>query len=156
MSSLSEFLVVRIDGQEYAVEAGRLVGMLQARNLDLKPFVPGSATRWMARVHGRALPVVVPHQLLSRKEHPLTARSCLLLVGQGEQKDPTAAQFALLADSVSRYEAVPEDLLRAAIPTDYSSAQIRLGEKWRDVLDLDRLARACSGPNPGAKPNRAG
>lgn len=148
MTMLAEFLVVRIDGQEYAVAADRLVGMLQARNLDLKPFVAGAAARWVARVHGRALPVVVPHKLLSRKEHPISARSCLLLVGGGERKDPTAAQFALLADSVSRYEVVPEDLYRATVPTDYSQSQIRLGEKWRDVLDLDRLARACSGVKP--------
>lgn len=140
-----DFLVVRLDGREYGVSASRLVGMQQARALHVTTSEDDGEGRLVAKVHGKDLPVIVPHPLLHLQERPVSARSCLLLVGGQREHDPTAASFALLADSISRLETVDSRDYRPETEGPYAVAQIRLGDKWRDVLDLDQLARACSG-----------
>jgi chemotaxis signal transduction protein len=134
----SRYLVLRLAGREYAIHACRVQGMMQARGLQLKP-ISGSPTRpWAARVAGRDLPVVQPHGVLRLRASPVSARSCLVLIGDSED----GLEFALLADSISRLERVAAHCMRPVEGGEFTLAQIRLGEKWRDVLDVDKLAAA--------------
>ncbi len=124
----ADYLVLRLAGREFAIPANRVQGMMQARAMDLE----------RARVHGRELPVVRPHTHLRLREHPVSARSCLLLIGE----PGGSPEFALLADSVSRVERITIHHTRLDPSNEFALARIRLGEKWRDVLDLDKLAAA--------------
>lgn len=124
----ADYLVLRLAGREFAIPAARVQGMMQARGMDLKH----------ASVHGRALPVVWPHAPLRLRERPVSARSCLLLIGE----PGGSPEFAFLVDSVSRVERIPIHHTRLEPANEFALAQIRLGEKWRDVLDLDKLASA--------------
>lgn len=126
--SAGEYLVLRLAGREYAIPATRVLGMMQARGLGLK----------RARVDGREVRVVAPHGPLRLRARPVSARSCLVLIGAPE----AGPDFALLADSVSRVERIPIHRTRLEPANEFALAQIRLGEKWRDVLDLDKLAAA--------------
>lgn len=133
-----QYLVLRLAGREFAIHASRVHGMIQARGLDLRP-TPGLGSRTMAAwVHGREIPVIAPHGPLRLRPQPVSARSCLVLIGP----DASAPEFALLADSVSRIERIPAHLTRLEPENEFAVAQIRLGDKWRDVLDLDKIAAA--------------
>lgn len=134
----SRYLVLRLAGREYAIHACRVHGMMQARGLLLKPAAGSPARPWAARVAGRDLPVVQPHGALRLRPRPVSARSCLVLIG-GPGDGP---EFALLADSVSRLERVAAHCTRPVEDGEFARAQIRLGDKWRDVLDVDKLASA--------------
>lgn len=134
----SRYLVLRLAGREYAIHACRVQGMIQARGLELKPAAGSPARPWAARVGGRDVPVVRPHGALRLRARAVSARSCLVLIG-GPDEGP---EFALLADSVSRMERVAAHRTRPAEDSEFTLAQIRLGGKWRDVLDVDKLATA--------------
>ena len=124
------YLVLRLAGREFAIEAGRVQGMMQARGLGEPPGV--------ARVQGRDVRVVQLHDALRLEPRPVSARSVLVLIGA-----PGAApDYALLADSVSRVEHIPAHLTRLETENGHAVARVRLGEKWRDVLDLDKLTAA--------------
>ncbi len=141
----TRFLVVRVDGAEFAVPASRVCGMLRMRGMSVEEVDGLGPIRYLASVNGRTLPVYVPNRLLGRRDRPLTARSCLLLI-RDHASAPDSAQMqegahrALLVDSISRLEDLPAACLR---PSGLSSTgKVRLGEKWRDVLDLDSLCPA--------------
>lgn len=138
MPAMKRFLVVRLAGREFAVAAARICGMLQMRGLEMQPLEGFGALRYLASLHGRTLPVYVANEALGLKPQTVSARSCLLLV-RGEESplaegslDSSAARCALVVDSISRLEDLPPSCLK--LP-----AQVRLGEKWRDVLDLEML-----------------
>lgn len=124
------FVVVRLGGRDYGVPAARVCGMMLVRTADLEPGPFGPAVR----IEGRAVPVVRPQRLLGLEERPPSARSCLLLVRNRSSsgEPPADAAFALAVDSISRIEDVPAAFYRAP-------GRIRLGGRWSDVLDLDRL-----------------
>jgi len=136
------FLVVRLAGREYAIPASRICGMVQMRGLEMQPIEGFGEVRYLANLHGRTLPVYVPNRILGLEEQPVSSRSCLLLIrgeraeGVREALDADAADSALVVDSVSRLAEVPAAFHRT------SGGQVRLGEKWRDVLDVDLLCRA--------------
>jgi len=132
------FLVVRLAGREFAIPAWCVCGMLQMRGLDVHPVEDLEPVRYLVNLHGRALPVVVPNAILGLKERAVSARSCVLLIRGGaaaqggEVMDADAAHCALLVDSVSRLEEIPP--VRRREP-----GHVKLGEKWREVLDVERL-----------------
>lgn len=139
----TRFLVVRVDGAEFAVPASRVCGMLRMRGMSVEAVDGLGPIRYLASLNGRTLPVYVPNRLLGRRDRPVSARSCLLLIrDHGTQTGDSSdgAQRALLVDSISRLEDLPNTCLRP--PSTSSSGQVRLGEKWRDVLDLDSLCPA--------------
>jgi len=140
--SATRFLVVRVDGAEFAVPASRVCGMLRMRGMTIETVDGLDPIRYLASLNGRTLPVYVPNRLLGRRDRPISARSCLLLIRDQTThgKDCDRAQRALLVDSISRLEDLPTNCLRP--PTSHSNGQVRLGEKWRDVLDLDSLSPA--------------
>ncbi|MBE7544321.1 MAG: chemotaxis protein CheW [Bryobacteraceae bacterium] len=126
----ASYLVIRLAGREFALDATQVQGMVQARGIDLLSR-PGSV-----HLLGFTIRVVEPHEALRLPAPAVTARSCLVLVG--ELGAPP--RFALLVDSVSRIERIPAHLTRLEPSNHFALAQIRLGEKWRDVLDLEKLA----------------
>jgi len=134
----AQYLVVRLAGREFAIHATRVHGMMQVRGLDLRPCPTRGNHAWSARVQGRELPVLAPHGLLRLRRRPVSARSALVLIGA----DGLGPDYAILADSISRMERIPAHLIRLDAPNEFATAQIRIGDKWRDVLDLDKLAAA--------------
>lgn len=131
------FVIVRLGGRDYGVPAARVCGMMLVRTADLEPPADGSGPG-RVRMEGRAVPVLRPHGLLGLEERPPSARSCLLLIRGGARHEgpPAEAAFALAVDSISRIEEIPPAGYRAP-------GRIRLGDVWRDVLDLDQLQRAA-------------
>lgn len=133
MAAGERYLVVRLAGQEYAVPSQRICGMLQMRGLDLHRVEGGGALRYTTSLHGRRLPIYSPNQALGLKECDISARTCLLLIREEEHGD---ADFALAVDSISRIEDLPPAQVRAA------AGQVRLGDKWRSVLDIEAVRAA--------------
>lgn len=142
------FLVVRLAGREFAVPAWRVCGMMQMRGLPVEPMEGLGAMRYLATVHGKALPVFVPNGALGLEDRPVPARSCLLLIrggsaAGGDELDAAAAQCALVVDSISRLEEIPPASCR---PTGQAARpdpqQVRLGEKWREVIDVDQVCQS--------------
>lgn len=132
------FVVVRLGGRDFGVPAARICGMMLVRTADLEPAPDGSPCMHQLRVDGRPIPVLRPHTLLGLSQRPPSARSCLLLIRDGARRPapPAEAAFALAVDSISRIEEVPAASYRPP-------GRIRLGDTWRDVLDLDQLQRAA-------------
>lgn len=151
MLMAKRYLVVRLAGKEFAVPAARICGMMQVRGLHLEASEGLGAAQFLARLHGRALPVYVPNQALGLPQRPVSARSCLLLIGRagGASSNSAGAEsagFAVMVDSVSRMEEVPPSLCRPRHSSSaFAAGQIRLGEKWRDVLDLEAMPGAGRG-----------
>jgi len=133
------FVVVRLGGRDFAIPATRLCGMVLLQTAGLAPTGSPGPLRSSLRFDSRSVPVLHPHALLGLHERPASARSCLLLVRDGcchPAPPPAEAAFALAVDSVSRIEEVP--------PSSYRPpGRIKLGDAWRDVLDLDQLYRAA-------------
>jgi hypothetical protein len=116
--------------------------MMQLRGLALCPE-PGSLSRWRLRVSARDIPVLAPHPWLHLELSPVTARTSLLLL---TGPDSGAPHFALIADSISRTEHIAPRHFRAASPGPFCQASIRLGDKWRPVLDVDALRALLTAP----------
>jgi chemotaxis signal transduction protein len=114
--------------------------MLRMKGMSVEEVDGLGSIRYLASFNGRTLPVYVPNRLLGRRDRPLSARSCLLLIRDQNSHIAEGAQRALLVDSISRLEELPPTRLRPSTPQ--SSGQVRLGEKWRDILDLDSLCPA--------------
>lgn len=148
MAAGARFLVVRLAGREFAVPAWRVCGMMQLRGLRLEAMEGLGTMRYLASFHGRALPVYVPHGLLGLEDRPVSARSCLLLIRNGqaqtmERLDADAAHCALMVDSVSRLEDIPQASCRHKAPAAMRDpAQVRLGDKWRDVIDVEMVCQS--------------
>ena len=135
-----QYLVVRLNGREYALPANAVRGMVELRGAAPGTLCAGADGQRAAIIQGRSLPVIPVHQLLGLRERPITARSCLVLIAHPvEELQP---RFAFVADSISRVERIQLRNWRGEPGEDWMAAQIRLGEKWRGVLDLDRLATA--------------
>jgi chemotaxis signal transduction protein len=139
------FLVVRLAGREFAVPAWRVCGMMQMRGLHVEPMEGFGAMRYLATVHGKALPVYVPNGVLGLEDRPVSARSCLLLIrgastASVDHLDAADAQCALVVDPISRLEEIPHSSCRPAEKAAHPDpSQVRLGEKWREVIDLDSV-----------------
>jgi hypothetical protein len=112
--------------------------MLQLRGLDLQRLDGLGPLRYLASLHGSSLPVFLPHVELGLPERPIGARSGLVLLRTSDQTSEDKADCALAVDSISRMEELPAS--RCRLPR-----QVRLGEKWRDVLDVDVLCRPLAG-----------
>lgn len=132
MDAGERFLVIRLAGHEYAVPSGRICGMLQMRGVELRRVEGAGALRYITNLHGRSLPIYVPNVTLGLKECAISARTCLLLIRQEEET--AEAEFALAVDSISRIEDLPAAQVRSGL--------VRLGDKWRSVLDLEALRAA--------------
>jgi hypothetical protein len=162
MTMGARYLVVRLAGREFAVPASRICGMVQMRGLEVQELAGFGAMRYLASLHGRALPVFVPNGVLGVEDRPVSARSCLLLIRGGEkavaageeQLDAGAAHCAMLVDSISRLEEIPAQFRRPSECVSdaekasggektgekaWSREKVRLGEKWRDVIDVDLI-----------------
>jgi hypothetical protein len=147
------FLVVRLAGREFAVPAWRVCGMMQMRGLHVEPMEGLGSMRYLATVHGKALPVYVPNGALGLEDRPLSARSCLLLirgaaagasaVAPQEDLDADDAHYALVVDSISRLEEIPRASCRPVnLAAQPDPRQVRLGEKWREVIDVDQVCQS--------------
>jgi hypothetical protein len=147
MRAGARFVVVRLAGREFAVPAWRVCGMMQLRGLHVEPVEGLGAMRYLASFHGRALPVYVPNGLLGLEERPVSARSCLLLIRNGPAQtapelDAGGAHCALMVDSVSRLEDIPAAACRRSDPAaPQDPEQVRLGDKWRRVIDVEQICR---------------
>ncbi|MCX7605290.1 MAG: chemotaxis protein CheW [Bryobacteraceae bacterium] len=132
------FVIVRLGGRDYGVPAARVCGMMLVRTADLEPGAGSAPPQAYVRIDGRAVPVIRPHGLPGLEPRRPSARSCLLLIRGGARHEapPADAAFALSVDSISRIEDVPAAYYRPP-------GRIRLGEAWREVLDLDQLQRAA-------------
>jgi chemotaxis protein histidine kinase CheA len=126
---MQRFLVVRVAGREYAVPAEHVLAMTRARSLALAAVENARPLRYRAHIDGSTVNIVVPHELLRLPPRPIGARSCVLFLDQGSS--------AILVDSVSRFEEVPADSIR-------NGTEVRLGEKWRPILDLDEIYSAIA------------
>lgn len=100
----------------------------------------GTDGQQLARVEGRVLPLIPVHELLGLRARPIGARSCLVLLAHPESN--LLPGFAIVADSVSRVERVRKDDWRMDDTQEWIAAQVRLGEKWRGVLEPGLLSRA--------------
>ncbi|WP_321471271.1 chemotaxis protein CheW [uncultured Paludibaculum sp.] len=131
MAGGERFLVVRLAGREFAVPSNRVRGMLRTRGVELHRVEGRCALRYLIDLHGKKVPVYVPHHSLRLKEIGISARSCLLLIS-----DNGEVGYALAVDSISREVELPAAAVRA------SAGLVRLGDKWRTVLDLEALRAA--------------
>jgi chemotaxis signal transduction protein len=127
------YLIVRLAGQEFALPVESLRGMTQMRGLDAQPIEGRGALRFVATWHGRGIPVFMPHVKLQLMERPVSARTCMLLVGRDGDQEPSCA---VLVDSVSRMEEIPANRRRTAPD---GKQHIWVGGKWRAVLDVNAL-----------------
>lgn len=118
------FLVVRVAGQEFALQASRVRGMAQATGLVLTPLEGREPLRYAVHIGGAAVSVIVPNAALGLPERPISCRSCLLLIDERPE--------AILVDSVSRFEEVTPACIRPP-------SRVLLGHKWRTVLDPDQF-----------------
>lgn len=118
------FLVVRVAGQEFALPASRVRGMAQVSGLMLTPLEGCDPLRYAVRFDGAVVSVLVPNAALGLPERPISSRSCLLLIDERPE--------AILVDSVSRFEEVTPACIRPP-------SRVRLGHKWRTVLDPDQF-----------------
>jgi hypothetical protein len=118
------FLVVRVAGHEFALPASRVRGMAQALGLVLTPLEGRGPQRYAVWIDGTAVSVLVPNAALGLPERPISCRSCLLLIDERPE--------AILVDSVSRFEDVTPACIRPP-------SRVRLGHKWRTVLDPDQF-----------------
>jgi chemotaxis signal transduction protein len=131
---------VRLTGREFALPAEAVRGMVELRAVAQRILGSSAGGGRTALVEGRTLPVIPVHALLGLRERPFSARTCLVLLAQPAGSiHPTCA---LVADSISRIERIQPRHWRGEPGQDWMEAQIRLGEKWRGVLDLNQLASA--------------
>jgi len=135
-----QYLVVRLNGREYALPAAAVRGMVELRGAALGMISAGADGQRAAIIQGRSIPVLPVHELLGLRERPMSARSCLVLVAH--PVEALQPGFAFVADSISRLERIQLRNWRGEPGEEWTVAQVRLGEKWRGVLDLERLAAA--------------
>lgn len=134
-----EYLVFRLTGREHAVPAAAVRGIVELRAAAAR-ILRGAGAGRTALVDACTLPVIPVHQLLGLREKPVSARTCLVLAAWPARS--AHPSFAFVADSVSRIVRVPRRLWREESGREWIAAQIKLGEKWRAVLDLERLSAA--------------
>ncbi len=135
-----QYLVVRLNGREYALPADNVRGMVELRGAALRTISAGADGQSAAIIEGRSLPVIPVHALLGLRERPVSARTCLVLIAH--PVEALQPRFAFVADSISRLERIQSRHWRGEPGEEWMVAKIRLGEKWRGVLDLGRLAAA--------------
>ena len=141
----NRFLIFRLGGQEFAVEAARVrdIQHLRGAALAIAPSEgrPPSLTLNMP-LNGKTIPVLSLHQLFGLHRTAANARNCLVVIETQER--PNARLVGIVVDSVSRVELVssrhqqppPGD---CPFNPQYLWGRIRLGEKWRPVIDVDRI-----------------
>lgn len=98
--------------------------MTQALGLALTPLEGLGPRRYVVRIAGATVSVLVPNAALGLPERPISCRTCLLLIDERPE--------AILVDSVSRFEDVRPACFRPP-------SRVLLGQKWRTVLDPDDL-----------------
>jgi len=135
-----DYLVVRFAGREHALPAEAVRGIVELRSVARRILRTGPGGARTALVDGRTLPVIPVHHLIGLRERPFAARTCLVLIAQPASLP--SPNCALIADSVSRVERIDGSRRREQPDSRWIQARVRLGEKWRAVLDLKRLAEA--------------
>lgn len=128
------FLIVRLAGKEFAIEAFWILATMQMRTLDLHPLeAPG--WRYVVELQGRLAPVYCPNQAMGVPDRPIGPRTCLVLFGNADgDQEP---EFGVQVDSVSRYEELKAARVRHQTGEGRS---VRLGHKWRPVLPVKAIA----------------
>lgn len=129
------FLIVRLAGKEFAIEAFWIFATMQMRTLDLHPLEGAPGWKYVVELQGRLAPVYCPNQAMGVPERPIGPRTCLVLIG-GEDGAPEP-EFALQVDSVSRYEELSAARVRHQTGEGRS---VRLGHRWRPVLPVKAIA----------------
>lgn len=128
------FLIVRLAGREFAIEALRILATMQMRTLDLHPLEGAPGWKYVVELQGRLAPVYCPNQAMGVPERPIGPRTCLVLIGgEGGDQEP---EFGLQVDSVSRYEELSAARVRHLAGEGRS---VRLGHKWRPVVPVKAI-----------------
>ncbi len=127
--------MVRLAGKEFGLEAARILATMQMRGLDLQPFEGPPGWTQQVELAGRKLPVYSPNLAAGVAIRPMGPRTCLLVIGAAE--DGGEPVCGLQADSVSRYEELPPLRVRGNAA---EGRFVRLGYKWRPVLNLAEIA----------------
>lgn len=150
------YLVVRLAKMEYGVPEARVVAMQKVRSAHIMVLGEGERRRLQMELHGRIVPLVSPYSTLGFRERPLGARSSVLLIGSAGETRPERTRFALLVESVSRIvKLYPHEVSRdTAYP--WSEGRVKLGPKWREVLDVEYLLRSSETPFVASQPDREG
>jgi hypothetical protein len=109
--------------------------MMQMRGLPVHDLHGPRGWKLKVDLHGSRFPVYSPNSVAGVPDRPVSARTCLLLIDL--DAEPGQPFFALQADSVSRFEELPHTSIRG----DWTHGRrVRLGEKWRPVIDLNAIA----------------
>jgi len=143
----TRFLIVRVAGEEYALPGAQVRGMVQARGLTLEEVEGRGALRYLVQMHGRLVPVYLAHSLLGLRGRTISARSAIVLLGDSDSASGAPA-CALLVDSISRMEMIALTAQRA----DEERSEVRLGEKWRAVLNGPALVAAAEQAHRESRP----
>jgi chemotaxis signal transduction protein len=136
--------VVRLAGQEYALDAAWVRGAMQLRGQTLLPVRSFGPFRHVVCVDGRMIAVASPHLSLGLPTRPASARSALVLIEPPAGKTagplpPESHPFALLVDSLSRLDRLKPVNFRHENRPDGPQARVCLNGKWRPLLDLNSL-----------------
>jgi len=129
------FLIVRLAGKEFALQASRICGIMQMRGLPVQAIQGPKGWNHSVHLHGRRLPVYSHNSAAGVPDRLISARTCLLLIDL--DADPGQPFFAFQADSVSRFEELPLASIRGNCA---DGRRVRLCEKWRPVIDLNVIA----------------
>ncbi|MBA3975163.1 MAG: hypothetical protein C0504_13220 [Candidatus Solibacter sp.] len=138
-SGAGNYLVVRLAGREFAIPSAAVRAMVALRGAEAGMMTMGADGQMLARVEGRVMPLVSVHQLLGLRTSPVGARSCLVLLAHPDSA--ILPSFAIIADSISRIERIRKEDWRVDDSQQWIAAQVKLGEKWRGVLEPARLSR---------------
>jgi chemotaxis signal transduction protein len=118
------YLVFRVDGVEQVIDAEAVREVMQTRNLQVLPTQEGSPVCCSLVTQGTHVPVI----RLGRHAGLRPRNRVIVLVKPA---------VGLLVDSISRLELVP--------PQHELEGRVRLGGKWRPVLDPSAFARWTAG-----------
>lgn len=113
--------------------------MVALRGAEEALLSTGADGQPLARVDGRVMPLIPVHKLVGLRDRPVGARSCLVLLAHPESA--VLPSLAIVADSISRIERIRKEDWRSDDTQPWIAALVKLGEKWRGVLEPGLLSR---------------
>jgi purine-binding chemotaxis protein CheW len=138
---LSQYLTFEVSGDEYAI------GVLDAREIipfegcSHVPMAP-KPVRGLINLRGRAVPILDLEIIFGREETPISKRSCVVIVGAGEDDD---ALMGILTESVnavvevSDHDMEPPPAFGTSAQARYLHGLAKIAEKFVPVIDVGRV-----------------